>query len=87
MIKLLYKILNNFRNWFVIVIHFFHSSSWNLESISTKWFEVVKNFVLLYYEGDAVILIVMVLSKAKKHVKCQVQRNFIKNQKTAPNIQ
>ena len=81
MIKLLDKILNNFKtcfsrqasfNWFVIIIiglmihsdtlgltsiirdlalnpkgyesiiHFFHSSAWSLESISKKWFEVVK---------------------------------------------
>ncbi|MEG0152317.1 hypothetical protein [Niameybacter sp.] len=88
MIKLLDKILNNFRNcftrqasfnWFVVIIiglmlrsdilgltsiirdlglapkhyesilHFFHSSSWSLKSISSKWFEVVKNFAPLYY--------------------------------------
>ena len=105
MIKLLDKILNNFRNcfsrqasfnWFVIVIvglmlrsdtlgltsiirdlglsskhyesmlHFFHTSSWNLESISTKWFKLVKKFAPLYYEGDCVVLIVDGVKQAKE---------------------
>jgi len=105
MIKLLDKILNNFRNcftrqasfnWFVIIIiglmlrsdtlgltsiirdlglapmhyesilHFFHSSSWSIESISAKWFEVVKNFAPLYYEGEAVVLIGDGVKQAKE---------------------
>ena len=96
MVKLLDKILNNFKtcfsrqtsfNWFVVIIiglmirtatlgltsiirdltlnpkgyesmlHFFHSSAWSLKSISKKWFEVIKQFATLYYEGDSVILI------------------------------
>lgn len=110
MIKLLDKILNNFKtcfsrqasfNWFVVIIiglmirtdtlgltsiirdlalnpkgyesmiHFFHSSAWSLDSISNKWFQVVKQFAPLYYEGDSVILIGDGV-KQKKLVKCQV---------------
>ncbi|MEG0153666.1 MAG: transposase, partial [Cellulosilyticaceae bacterium] len=105
MIKLLDKILNNFRNcftrqasfnWFVVIIiglmlrsdilgltsiirdlglapkhyesilHFFHSSSWSLKSISSKWFEVVKNFAPLYYEGNSVVLIGDGVKQAKE---------------------
>ena len=105
MIKLLDKILNNFKtcfsrqasfNWFVVIIlglmirtdtlgltsiirdlalnpkgyesmlHFFHSSAWSLESISKKWFEVVKQFAPLYYERDSVILIGDGVKQAKE---------------------
>lgn len=105
MIKLLDKILNNFKdcfsrqasfNWFVVIIiglmirtdtlgltsiirdlglnpkgyesmiHFFHSSAWSLESISKKWFQVVKQFAPLYYEDDAVVLIGDGVKQAKE---------------------
>ncbi len=39
------------------LIHFFHSPAWSLDSIPNKWFQVVKQFAPLYYEGDSVILI------------------------------
>lgn len=48
------------------IIHFFHSSAWSLEAISTKWFQVVNQFASLYYEGDAVVLIGDGVKQAKE---------------------
>lgn len=48
------------------IIHFFHSSSWSIESIATTWFQVVKNFAPLHYERDSVILIGDGVKQAKE---------------------
>lgn len=48
------------------MLHFFHSSAWSLKSIAKKWFEVVKQFAPLYYEGGAVILIGDGVKQAKE---------------------
>lgn len=42
---------------YATLIHFFHASSWNLETILNKWIAVVKNFAPMYKEADRVILV------------------------------
>ena len=64
------------------MLHFFHSSVWYLDSISKKWFQVVKQFAPLYYEGDSVILIGDGVKQAKEARKIPGVKNFIKNQRT-----
>jgi len=39
------------------MIHFFHASSWTLEAIANKWFQVVKIFAPIYKEDGVTILI------------------------------
>ena len=53
-------------NHYESMLHFFHTSSWDLESISLKWFKLVKKFAPLYYEGDSVVLIGDGVKQAKE---------------------
>jgi len=48
------------------MLHFFRSSSWSLDSISDKWFHIIKEYGELYREDDAVILIGDGVKQAKE---------------------
>ena len=49
--------LNLSYNVYTTMIHFFHASSWKLETIANKWLEVVKSFAPIYKEDDVTILV------------------------------
>lgn len=49
--------LNLSHSSYATMIHFFHSSSWTIESIAKKWAEIVKGFAPIYKENDMTILI------------------------------
>lgn len=49
--------LNLSYNVYTTMIHFFHASSWNLECIAIKWFELVKSFAPIYKEDGVTILV------------------------------
>lgn len=49
--------LNLSHSSYATLIHFFHASSWNLETISNKWIQVVKSFAPIYNEDGVTILI------------------------------
>lgn len=39
------------------LMHFFRSSAWDLDSLSTQWFRLIKLYAPLYREGHSVILV------------------------------
>lgn len=43
--------------YYETLLYFFRASSWDLESLASKWFCVVNNYAPLYREGGAVILV------------------------------
>lgn len=49
--------LNLSHSSYATLIHFFHASSWQLEVIANKWFEIVKNFAPIYKEDGVTILV------------------------------
>ena len=42
---------------YATLIHFFHASSWKIETISNKWIQVVKSFAPIYKEDGITILV------------------------------
>lgn len=49
--------LNLSHSSYATMIHFFHSSSWKLETIAQKWTEIVKSFAPIYQEDGVTILV------------------------------
>lgn len=49
--------LNLSHSSYATLIHFFHASSWTLETIANKWIRVVKSFAPIYKEDGITILI------------------------------
>jgi hypothetical protein len=49
--------LNLSHSSYATLIHFFHASSWTLETIANKWIQVVKSFAPIYKEDGITILI------------------------------
>jgi len=49
--------LNLSHSSYATMIHFFHASSWTLETIADKWIQVVKSFAPIYKEDGRTILI------------------------------
>lgn len=49
--------LNLSHSSYATMIHFFHSSSWKLETIANKWCEIVKSFAPIYKEDGVTILV------------------------------
>lgn len=49
--------LNLSHSSYATLIHFFHASSWKLETIANKWIQVVKSFAPIYKEDGIAILV------------------------------
>nr|WP_242836008.1 hypothetical protein [Clostridium sp. DL-VIII] len=49
--------LNLSHSRYATMIHFFHASSWTLETIANKWCEIVKSFAPIYTEDGMIILV------------------------------
>ena len=49
--------LNLSHSSYATMIHFFHASSWTLETIANKWIQVVKSFAPIYKEDGLTILV------------------------------
>lgn len=49
--------LNLSHSSYATMIHFFHASSWTLETIANRWIQVVKDFAPIYKEDGLTILV------------------------------
>ncbi|WP_243156085.1 hypothetical protein [Clostridium sp. C2-6-12] len=77
--------LNLSHSSYATLIHFFHASSWTLETIANKWIQVVKSFALIYKEDGITILVGDGVKASKEASKMPGEKNYTKNLKILQN--